>query len=104
MYCAGSVIDNLGNFAVVLPRGPRVRSPAVEGPVNSAKLTALVEHKGWADVAHPKIVKRSFNNVNTAIEASCCLTASGRVDHHRHRLELDNRVCDCRPTCPALFS
>ena len=96
---AGLVGHEAADLGGLLPLGPLGRAPAVEDPVHGAEHAGpfVVEDERRADVAHPEVVERRLELLDAAAEHAPGAGALGRVDHHRDRLELGDRVGDGGP-------
>ena len=95
-YCS-LIGDELADAAVLVPLRPVLCTPAVEDPVDGGDRTVLCMNECRADIAHPGVVQRCFDDVDVAREVCRCDGAFGRIDDDGHRLELGNSVRDGGP-------
>lgn len=89
--------DVPGDLGVVLPAGPFLGAPAVEGPVHGGQLAGLVGDEGRADVAHPGVVELALHQLYVvADDRAGALGVAGR-DDQGHRLVRAHRAGDGAP-------
>ena len=106
--------DLLGDERAVLSRelpvGPVLVAPAVEDPGDRAQHSGsgVVDDEGRPRIAQPELVDRHLDNLD-AVCAGCSQHAPrtrdlARVNEHRHRLELGDRVGGGHPRGVALLA
>lgn len=94
---AGEVRDVPGDLGVVLPAGPLLGAPAVEGPVHGGQPAGLVGDEGRADVAHPGVVELPLHQLYVvADDRAGALGVTGR-DDQGHGLVRAHRAGDGAP-------
>ncbi len=89
--------DLLGDVLVVLPTGPLLGAPAVEDPVGGGEAALAVGQEGRADVAHPGVVQRPFDDLDLGGEVAAGVLGLAGVDDQGDRLVADDGVGHGRP-------